>query len=210
MNKLKYPTTYHFEYSEGVSRDDKIQKDLSHLQGKEVVVTEKMDGENFSLYKEGFHARSLDYAHHESHNWLKQFYYNIAHNIPENLRICGENLYATHSIFYNNLESYFYGFSIWNRDVCYSWDETVRIFNELGIKTPKVLYRGFYNREKIMEAYKKESESRTIEGFVVRKSSSFLYDEFSYCVLKYVRKDHVQENETHWSKKELIPNKLKY
>lgn len=209
MNRLKYPTTYHLEYSEGVTRDDKIQEDLTHIHGKEVVVTEKMDGENFSLYEDGFHARSLNYSHHESHNWLKQFYYKIAHNIPENVRICGENLYATHSIFYSDLESYFYGFSIWNTDVCYSWDETVRIFNELGIKTPKVLYRGIYNREKIMEAYKKESQSREIEGFVVRKSASFLYEEFSYCVLKYVRKNHVKEGEIHWSKKQLIPNKLK-
>lgn len=210
MNKLKYTTTYHLDYSEGVTSDDKIQKDLSHLQGKEVVVTEKMDGENFYLSKDGIHARSLNYAYHESHDWLKQFHYNIAHKIPEKVRICGENLYSTQSIFYSELESYFYGYSIWNTDVCYSWDETVRIFNELEIKTPKVLYRGFYDKEKIMEAYKKESQSREIEGFVVRKSSSFLYDELSYCVLKYVRKDHVQYNEIHWINKELIPNKLKY
>lgn len=209
MNKIKYPTTYHFEFSEGVSREDKVHKDSSHLQGMEVIVTEKMDGENFSLYNDGIHARSLNYAHHESHNWLKQFYYNISHKIPEHVRICGENLYAKHSIFYSDLESYFYGFSIWNNDICYSWDETVKVFNELGIKTPKILYRGIYNREKIMKAYKEESQTREMEGFVVRKSSSFLYDEFSDCVLKYVRKNHVKADETHWSKKQLIMNKLK-
>lgn len=43
---IKYGKTYHFAWSEGVQNDDKIQFDLSYLEGKEVVGTEKMDGEN--------------------------------------------------------------------------------------------------------------------------------------------------------------------
>lgn len=68
-----------------------------------------------SLYiVNGFHARSVDSRHHISRDWLAQFHSSIAYNIPEGWRICGEYLYAKHSIFYENLPSYFLGFSIWN------------------------------------------------------------------------------------------------
>lgn len=40
----KYPRTFHLPFSEGVQSDDKIMKDLSSLEGKEVIVTYKMDG----------------------------------------------------------------------------------------------------------------------------------------------------------------------
>lgn len=36
-----------------------------------VVITEKMDGENTTLYRDGLHARSLDSRHHPSRNWVK-------------------------------------------------------------------------------------------------------------------------------------------
>lgn len=45
-NKYKYPRTLHFEFSPGVQNDDRIQFDLSSFEGREVVATEKRDGEN--------------------------------------------------------------------------------------------------------------------------------------------------------------------
>jgi hypothetical protein len=45
-NKLKYPRTKHFDFSPGVSNDDKILHDLSNFIGKEIVILEKRDGEN--------------------------------------------------------------------------------------------------------------------------------------------------------------------
>ncbi|MEL7307213.1 MAG: RNA ligase family protein, partial [Pseudomonadota bacterium] len=39
--------------------------------------------------------------------------------------MCGENLYARHSISYNNLPSYFMAFSVWNElNQCLSWQDT--------------------------------------------------------------------------------------
>ena len=73
--------------------------------GQEVVVTEKLDGENTTLYRRGLHARSLDPRPHPSRDWVKRLQGQIGHLIPEGWRVCGENLYARHSLGYDDLES---------------------------------------------------------------------------------------------------------
>jgi len=108
----KYPRTTHLPWSEGGSDDDRILRSTEHFRNKIVVVTEKMDGENTTMYSQHIHARSLDSKHHPSRDWVKNFWQQIRFNIPEGYRICGENMYGTHSIHYNNLKSYFLGFSI--------------------------------------------------------------------------------------------------
>lgn len=49
-----------------------------------------------------------------SRDWIKALHGQIAHEIPEGWRLCGENLYARHSIAYDALPSYFTLFSIWD------------------------------------------------------------------------------------------------
>ena len=205
MKKVKYPRTLHLPYSIGRTNDDKVLKDTSCFEGKEVVCTEKMDGECSTLYTDAFHARSLDSKHHPSRSWLKNFHASISFNIKENERICGENVFAQHSISYDNLDSYFYGFSVWEDDLCLDWDSTVERLKELNIAPVPVLYRGEYNEEIIKSLF---DESKNMEGYVVRLVSSFHYEEFSRSVAKFVREDHVQ-TDTHWMHKEVIPNKLK-
>lgn len=121
LERIKYPRTLHCPWSDGINSDDKIHKDMSLFFNKEIVVTEKMDGENTTCYFDGYtHARSIDSKYHESRNWLKNFWNERCWSLPKYYRICGENLYAQHSILYNNLESYFYGFSLWKDDICFS------------------------------------------------------------------------------------------
>ena len=84
-----------------------------------------MDGENTSLYQNAYHARSVESRGHPSRSRVKSFHAQIQGDIPSGWRICGENLYATHSIKYENLKSYFLGFSVWNeQNMCLSWEET--------------------------------------------------------------------------------------
>src|SRR5690606_15864545 len=105
-----YPRTPHLPWSPGASPDDVRAGDLSGLLGREVVVTEKLDGENTTLYADGSHARSLDSGHHPSRTWVKALQGRIGRLIPPGWRVCGENLYARHSIAYPSLAGYFYGF----------------------------------------------------------------------------------------------------
>lgn len=200
----KYPRTFHLPWTNTTTIDDKILKSVNHFEGKRVVVTVKMDGENSSLYRDYFHARSLDSNNHPSRNWLKKFHSEFAFEIPEGWRICGENCYAKHSIFYDNLCSYFYGFSIWNeKNECLNWEETLEWFDLFKIVPVEVLYDGIWNEELI-----RNIDYGNQEGYVVRTFDSFHYDEFKTNVAKCVRANHVQTDK-HWSHKEIVRNKLK-
>lgn len=204
----KYPRTFHLPMSEGATSDDKVLKSTQHLRGKEVVITKKMDGETSTLYRDYRHARSIDSPHHASRDWLANMHFQIAYNIPEWMRICGENLYATHSIRYTDLESYFYGFSVWDNDtnVCLDWDETVWWFAQLGITPVEVVWRGVYSDEAVMEQYRK-LDLDADEGLVVRLVESFDYDDFQWSVAKMVRPNHVTSDE-HWMHSTMIRNGL--
>lgn len=205
MNKYKYPRTPHLSWSPGFTEDDIIGNELK-FQNKKVVVTEKMDGENATLYKNYYHARSVDSKHHESRNWIKSFQSKISNDIPENWRFCGEYMFAKHSIKYENLESYFYLFSIWNdNNECLSWEDTVEIASILEIPTPKILYIGDYN-EKIIRNLKIDFNFQ--EGYVVRNIESFKYEDFKNNISKFVRSNHVQTDK-HWMYSQIEVNDLK-
>lgn len=208
MEKLyKYPRTFHLPWSETITSDDKVLSDISCFVGSEVVVTEKMDGENTSMYQCKIHARSIDSkAHsHSSRDWVKNLWNEIRYSIPNGWRICGENLYAKHSIGYKDLKSYFYGFSIWNEEnICLSWDNTVEWFELLGIVSVPVLYRGIFDEEKLRQlSVDKEKQ----EGYVVRFSNSFRYEDFSKSVAKFVRFNHVTTSK-HWMYSKVEKNLL--
>lgn len=205
--RVKYPRTFHLPWSPGMTSDDKVLRSVSGLLSREVVVTEKVDGENTSLYRTGFHARSLDSRHHPSRDWLAQYHATFAHDIPENWRVCGENLYARHSLSYTNLPSFFLGFSVWDdQNRCLSWDDTLEFFELLGITPVPVLMRGHLTEADLLALAKGLDLDRQ-EGFVVRPTAAFSYDDFNTHVGKYVRPGHVQTDK-HWAHQAIVPNQL--
>ena len=209
MSYIKYPRTFHLPWSEGATNDDKVLKNVDYFLNKEVMVSVKLDGENASLYNNYLHARSIDSKDHPSRHWLKQLQQQIGYKIPDNWRICGENLFAQHSIPYNNLPSYFLAFSIWNENnICLSWDDTVDFLNELELLHVPILYHGIWDEEKIKQCFIGNTEYGKQEGYVVRIADSFNYNDFNKYVAKFVRKSHVQ-TDNHWMHSEVIKNKLK-
>jgi len=211
MNNIKlykYPRTPHLPFSKGATDDDKVLKSTAHFDGKEIVITEKMDGENTTIYKDYYHARSLDSKHREYHSYLlNNTLPKLQYQIPEGWRVCGEYLYAKHSIVYNNLEDYFLMFSIWNeKNQCLSWPETEEYAELLGLYTVPVLYTGMY-QEDIVKRIAEETTKKGGEGIVIRTTEAFDYEDFSTHIAKYVRENHVQTNK-HWSQGEIIKNKI--
>ncbi|MBN6055173.1 AAA family ATPase, partial [Nonomuraea sp. RK-328] len=202
--RVHYPRTPHLPWSPGVTSDDVRAGDLSGLRGREVVVTEKLDGENTTLYADGMHARSLDSAHHPSRAWVKGLQGRIGGRIPAGWRVCGENVYARHSIAYQDLESWFYGFSVWDGDRCLDWDGTVAFLRGLGIPVPPVLWRGVFD-ERALRALRLDVERQ--EGYVVRAAEGFGREEFAGRVAKWVRREHVRTG-THWMHATVVPNAL--
>jgi hypothetical protein len=204
--KYKYPRTFHLPWSQSVHSDDKVISSLSGFEGEQVVVTEKMDGENTTLYSDGMHARSLDSQGGEDRAWVKSLQAEIGWRIPQGLRICGENVWAQHSIAYSNLKSYFYGFGVWKGRICLSWKETVFILGELNIPHPAVLFHGLWDEETIKRLSRGLDFSK-VEGYVVRTADPFTLDKSSLKMAKFVRKNHVQTDK-HWRHQALKKNLL--
>jgi hypothetical protein len=202
--RIKYPRTFHFPWS-NASSDDKISTNWKNLMGQEVVITEKIDGENTTMYRDGIHSRSLDSGRHESRSYVYAKQASIGYRIPLGWRICGENCYARHSIHYRQLPDYFLAFSVWNEhNMCLSWDETVDFLNDIGIVSVPVLYIGIL-KEDIHQILNIDEDAT--EGYVVRTKGEFHYDEFAENVVKYVRPNHVQ-TDRHWMRQKIVPNTL--
>lgn len=207
--KVKYPKTMHLPWSRSYTDDDKILRNTDHFQGQEVVITEKMDGENTTMYSDFVHARSLDSKDHASRHYVKTLHGGIKYLIPDGYRLCGENVYAKHSLFYSALPGYFMLFSVWNEEnICLSWDDTVQWAEQLAIPLVPVLYRGLWNEQLAKQCYTKQSQcGGEQEGYVVRLANEFSYTNFKASVAKFVRKNHVQTDE-HWLSKPIEPNQL--
>ncbi len=206
---VKYPRTMHLPWSPGATRDDRFLLDTSCFDGQYVVVTEKMDGENTTMTNQVIHARSLTPCDHPSRSWVKQLHGQVKYDIPDGFRVCGENLYAQHSIGYENLLSYFMVFNIWDENnVCLSWEDTLEYCELLGLTHVKVLWSGVFDRKSIEQACWSDAEKENSEGYVVRIAKSFKYEDFSQAVAKYVRENHVQ-TDTHWMHAEIVKNTLK-
>jgi len=202
---IKYPRTPHLPFSEGATNDDKVLSSISHFEGKEVVISEKMDGENTTMYHQYIHARSIDSKNHPSRNLLKQFHASISIDIPFGMRVCGENMYAKHSIYYTNLQHHFLGFSIWDeKNTCLSVNETLEWFELLGITPAPIIFRGMFDERKVTDICRSLDLSKQ-EGIVIRLASSFKYSDFQLSLAKFVRKGHVETGE-HWMKAKIIPN----
>lgn len=204
----KYPRTKHFLWSLGSTNDDKFHENCDSFIGKFVVDTEKMDGEATSLYPDRIHARSIDSKDHPSRHWVKGLWGSIRNEIPTGWRICGENMYAKHSLYYDNLESYFFVYNIWDENnMCLSWDDTLMMCESLNLKTVREISRGVFD-ESYLRNLANTLDLTKVEGYVTRNIESFHYENFSENVGKFVRAGHVENNSPHWIYEKIIPNKL--
>jgi hypothetical protein len=205
---VKYPRTYHLPWSPGLTDDDRMLPSTKIFEGREVIITEKMDGENTTLYRDYMHARSLDEDHHESRGWVKKLHAEICYHIPDGWRICGENLYALHSVGYQELSSYFLVFSIWDdNNTCLSWDDTVMYAAVLGLETVPLIYRGMWD-EQFVRGIGTTTDTKNHEGFTVRIADSFPYGAFRKSIAKWVRKGHVQTTHN-WKMRTVVKNGLR-
>lgn len=197
-NRVKFPRTHHLPWSPGIHSDDRVIETLDGLRGRRVIVTEKKDGENTTLYSDFTHARSVDGRGHPSRAWVKGFRGSICGDIPPDWRVCGENLWARHSIGYQDLPSFFMGFSVWNeRNEVLPWDETLEWFALLGIQPVPVLYDGIFDEQRIQALYDPARDWERSEGYVVRAADGFSYADYRRLVAKFVRARHVQTG-PHW------------
>lgn len=204
----KYPRTPHLPWSLGSTSDDKMLRSVDHFGGREVVVSHKLDGENTTMYRDRIHARSLDSRRHPSRSFVKTEHSRIKADIPVGMRICGENVYAKHSIHYTALTAYFYVYAIFDtRNVCLGWDDTVEFSQLLGLETVPVIYRGPWDESRVKACLTGPVFGGEQEGYVVRTAGEYRFEDFADNVAKYVRPNHVQTS-SHWMQEAVVPNIL--
>ncbi len=206
--RVKYPRTTHLPNSPGSDEDDVHLSDFTALAAGEIVLTEKMDGENTTIGKGYVHARSVDSVAHPSRTWVRALAGRLWHELPDGLRVCGENVYARHSIGYDELPSYFLVFNIWQGGRCLDWDATQEWAQLLGLQCVPVLYRGpWAEPDQLLNLWRSGLDAGSSEGFVVRTARSFERSEFGTHVAKWVRAGHVQTGQ-HWMNAAVVPNQL--
>lgn len=210
---MKYPRTYHLPWSPGATSDDKKLQDgwFENYRGKEVVFTEKLDGENTAMNKQDVFARS--HGAPTRSPWSRNLwdpkdglYWRIRQYIGENETIYGENLYGVHSIEYNLLKDYWHMFAANDFIRWYSWDEVRNFATILDVNTVPELVRTVVNspeevKEIVDDLMKTPSwyNDTCKEGIVMRITDSFDIDDFPKFVCKWVRPNHVQTDE-HWTR----------
>jgi len=219
MDSPKYNRTFHFPFSPGATNDDKIATSMEKLIGEPIVITEKIDGSNTSLEKEGCFARTHSGPpSHASFDQLKALHASIKYLIPDHIQLFGEWCYARHSIEYSELPGYFLLFNTrYLNDVSSNWGawwEVESWAEEIGVPTAPVLFKGTVSSEKelkeLVESFMNQPSAcgGIREGVVVRVARDFPDEDFSSCVMKCVRANHVQTSE-HWKDQEIIKNRLK-
>ena len=203
----KYGRTYHLPWSPGTTSDDKISNDISSLIGTDIIITEKLDGENTGMTNDGVFARS--HATFTTSPWSREVRQlhnlKVRGNLSEDEFLFGENLEGIHSIEYTDLKSYFYIFGLRDNNIWVPWKSVEEYSYLLDIPTVPVLFKGVINTEKelkelVEELVSKRSElGGEIEGIVVRSAGMFHNDDFAENVSKWVRPNHVQTDE-HWTR----------
>lgn len=212
MKRIKFPRIFHVPFSEKLSSDDKRLDDLSCLKDENIVITEKYDGENTTIYSDGYvHARSMDYNKHPGRTYVSSLAARLNGQIPTGWRVCGENLQARHTIPYYNLNDWFLVFAIFNeRNHCLSWDDTKEWTRILDLHHVKELGRFLSgNPEKYIRDTVALHRSQSIEGFVIRNIDTFPFEDWSDNVAKFVYK-HFEVPEEHWMHKEVVFNGRSY
>ncbi len=212
LKYVKYPRTYHVHWSAG-TKDDKMLPDDAQFVGKEVVVTAKMDGQNFTGYNDYCHARSTDSGSHPSMAMAKDIWFRRAYLLDDDMRVVCENLHAKHTIHYQHLSAFLFVTSVWVNDQCLDWQETCEYAGILDLPMPDVVYAGLYDREHILEAFGqyKKRQKDAVEGYVIRLQGAFRYAEFSKSVAKFVEPGFRQEpNDAHgnWMSRKMVENGL--
>lgn len=203
---MKYNRTYHLSFSEGATSDDKIAESSNGLIGSPIIITEKLDGSNTALVKNGVYGRShADFTRNAWDLPMWDLWNRIGRNIDSDTYLFGENMYGIHSIEYNKLKSFFYLFGIRDGETWLSWNEIEEYSYLLDIPTVPVLFKGTFSTEKelvdtIKGLVKCESElGGTREGIVIRLADQFQDSDFSKYVQKWVRANHVT-TDVHWQR----------
>ncbi|XP_057295836.1 uncharacterized protein LOC130624275 [Hydractinia symbiolongicarpus] len=228
---FKFPRTRHvFDAGgNGVSRDDLIMSEKERkafLQGKKIIVEEKIDGANLGISINRNHEiltqNRAHYINSSSHrqfgaldSWVSKHSADL-HQIlqPGKHILFGEWMVAKHSIHYVTLPDYFLAFDIYDKQERRFL--SVQNRNELLASTEISTVRYISSEENLDEdklLKLLETKSQFYDGFVeglvlrIDEDETGVSDVFSKRA-KVVRPDFLQQIEEQWTKQKYVKNRM--
>lgn len=207
MEQVKYHSTGHWIGSLSVHRDDTYHKNPEFFVGKEVIITEKLDGGNVSLANGEVYARSNVEPSHAGWMAMVRKYHAWKTVGLTDLTFYGEDIAARHSLPYSvSRDQTYYVFAALGVDgVWRSWDDLTVLSHRYDLAMVPQLFRGKFNSTneitKWFTGHLKEPSTYGVEreGFVMRIADAFRNEDFFESVCKFVRPNHVTTDQ-HWTK----------
>jgi hypothetical protein len=191
-------------------------ENVSGLLNVPLIITEKMDGGNVCLERDNCFARSHGQPPtHRSYDAFKGLHARVKYKIPADIQLFGEWLYAKHSIHYDNLPNYLMLFGVRNKKTGQwsNWDEVVSTAKLIETCTVPVLDKLFARNEAhLQSATSRLANTASVygekEGVVVRHRDGFADEDFTKCLGKWVRANHVTDKGFAWKFKQIEKNGL--
>ena len=219
---IKYDKTFHVFPVTSKHNLDKTQ--LKRLLSGRVYVEEKMDGSNvgiirhangFSLQKRNSLVGTSVHAQFDYfHNWANGEAYERIMSVPPNTLIYGELLYATHHIHYDQLPEFFLVFDVRRGKKWMKYNERSEFCEKHGFHMVPFVKTGTYTKNELKAIYDKLASGAIVsehgpvcEGVVVKR-----YTKHGYFRGKIVKPGFIKalnEDDFHWSRKEVTRNKLR-
>ena len=209
MNKPthKYPKTPHAPWSPSRS-EDAIIAEIGNFTGKQLVMTEKMDGSNVLLHAGTAHPRSVSGQRRQPWLGMVRKHHAWKSNDFPDLHFYGEDIYGVHAIEYDPVpeDQTFRLFAVREQELWLPWEDVVQYAQLLDLPTVPVLFNGRTQgmQEMLNITLRLMSEASSMgptrEGVVTRVAGEFSQKDFQRSVFKTVRPNHVQPDEEHWSK----------
>lgn len=170
MNQiLKYPRTRHLEGSrEQIGDEDLKCVDFGEIQGKYLVLEEKVDGANCGISFDPSGKMMLQSRGHYLNGgygerqfdlfklWAGCFEDRLCSLLEDRYILYGEWLYAKHTVFYDSLPHYFMEFDIFDREEGRFFSTRKRrefLAAAPFIRSVRVLAWGYYNSVQEIAAY---------------------------------------------------------
>lgn len=219
----RYPHTPHLTWlGRGRPREDKIlsRRAAQEVLATEVVVEEKIDGANVGMsigpdgriqaQSRGSYVGRLEASaqFRPLWQWLGPRERNLVEALTPSLILFGEWCYALHSVFYDRLPDWFFGFDVYDRKGAFFWDSARRdeFLSNVGFEAVPRLGSGNFSMERLMALL--EGGSRVgrgpMEGLIVRKEA----DGRTTARAKVVHPNFSQAITEHWSRRRLRRNRL--
>lgn len=202
----KYPSTpYHPASPSLGTRADRIHQNPERFVGAHVIISEKLDGSNTLIHQGQVYGRSVEAP--STNKWMAMVKKHHAWKVTEpDIYVYGENLFGVHSIEYDAMpeDRTFRVFAVRKGDIFLDTSEAHYYAAHRDMAIVPQLYAGRAMSNELIEKTMSKPEGRSDlggerEGFVMRIKEAFHVKDFSDCVCKSVRRNHVQTDE-HWTR----------